>query len=454
MDTRKFNFLQAVLGADGAGALAKAAQRSPSLEAALLPRAIMAWLGVMARASYEGGIPGAGNSYLAFEKSEDRYSGTVGIGETLYSFEKASLYHLGACVAVALGADHERVSPGLRDLDIERLGKSIDLLAKARITVAELKKSRLEPLAKAIADIAPGKVVSEAGPRKLFDYSHVLTPQHQKAGYRLHLTQSGIDSAKLVGQVFHGKTPVGYVRADHDPDGSLYIDEAEVEDDHQRKGLGPALYEAVMAHGYHHLGARAVSGGVHSTHAAKVHQKLGTKHGLDYRAGPNPDPSTVARRVGAYDNRYGAYEYAIKQEVPMSKAGGHEAPGPAHAPTAPQGPVTPTPAAPTQTSKGPTVGMRPKLPKPPKPASPMAVPGAQGQKQGSGVHVTKAEASAKCSMCGSVQFGSGKFVGCHCFRALAKHVRSTADAAGYRLEFGAEWDRDSILTLLESMGRK
>jgi hypothetical protein len=143
MDDRKFRFLKAVLGEDGAKALAKAAERAPELEAALLPRSIMAWLGLTTRADFEGRIPGNENTYVQFTKSESRYSGTVTIGEEVYSFENASVMHLGACVAVALGADHERVSPTLRDLDIQRLGKNIDTLAKARVAISELKKKAM-----------------------------------------------------------------------------------------------------------------------------------------------------------------------------------------------------------------------------------------------------------------------------------------------------------------------
>lgn len=276
MDTRKFLFLKAVLGDDGARALAKAAERGPELEAALLPRTIMAWLGIAARHDFEGQIPGVENTYIQFRKAEERYSGSVAIGEEVYSFEKASVLHLGACMAVALGADHERVTAGLKDLDIQRLGKNIDTLAKARVAVAELRK----------------------------------------------------------------------------------------------------------------------------------------------------------RALGA------------------------EAPGPAHAPTAPDGPVAPTPPVPNQTSKGPMVGMTPTQPKPPKPGTPSLLPGAKTQTKSPALKVTKSQAEKKCPICSGTQFRSGRFSGCICFRELAKSVRVRILEDGYNLEFGPDWDRDSILTLVESLGTK
>lgn len=294
MDGRKYAFLKAVLGEDGAKALSKAAQRGPELEYALLPRTIMAWLGIAARADFEGQIPGVGNTYLQFAKSEDRYSGSVAVGDEVYSFDSASMLHLGACVAVALGADHERVDPSLRDLDLQRLGKNIDTLVKARIAVAELRKLRLE-----------------------------------------------------------------------------------------------------------------------MTKAAK------------------------------------------------SPSGGAEPPGPAHAPTPPQAPTAPEAPQPTQTSKGPTVSVKPKLPKLPTPKAAtdqvQTGPGTGAPKQpkpkSPSLKVTKAEAEAEC-ICGGKQFKDDKFIGCVCFADLAKAVSVTVLDDGYNLTFGSSWDQEAILTLIESLGRK
>lgn len=81
-------------------------------------------------------------------------------------------------------------------------------------------------------------------------------------------------------------------------------------------------------------------------------------------------------------------------------------------------------------------GMKPKAP------TPAAKPG---------LKVTKAEAQAPCPACGDLQFAGAKYVGCICFKALAKSVTTTATPDGYRLDFGADWDRDAVTTLIENL---
>lgn len=295
MDGRKFQFLKAVLGEDGAKALSKAAERAPELGHAVLPRTIMAWLGVATRDDFEGTIPGVQNTYLQFTKSESKYSGSVSVGDEVYSFEAATILHLGACVAVALGSDHERMSPGLRDLDIQRLGKNIDTLVKARLAIAEIRKRALE--------------------------------------------------------------------------------------------------------------------------------------------------ATVTK-------------------AQKSPQGGAEAPGPAHAATPPLAPLAPQAPAPTQTSKGPVVGLRPKPPKLPTPkaATDQTQTSADGKSapksKAPTLKVTKAQSEVECPVCGVPQFKADRFLGCICMRDLAKSASATVTPDGYLLKFSADWDQDAILTLIESLGRK
>jgi hypothetical protein len=132
MDERKTDFLKAVVGEDGTQALVKAAERSGPIENAIVPRAIMAWLSVVARFDYEGQIPGVEDSYLDFSKNDTgTYNGTVALGDGVFPFENATVLHLAAAIAVALGSD-EAPDPALKDLDLARLGKSIDIMAKAK----------------------------------------------------------------------------------------------------------------------------------------------------------------------------------------------------------------------------------------------------------------------------------------------------------------------------------
>lgn len=655
MDERKFKFLRAVLGEDGAKALAKAAERAPELEAALLPRSIMAWLGLTSRSDFEGRIPGNENTYVQFVKSEDRYSGSVAIGDEVYSFENALVTHLGACIAVALGADHERVSPRLKDLDVQRLGKNIDTLVKARVAIRELKKQQITPLAKmAIAAIPSGQEFPAPSPYegrnfRFFNYDHVLPEQyrpHYEVTVRyhpntkavaalLHTKRPGADRrmlGDLAGQVvgyhqgehfkvnyaevedahrgsglglplyeaafshayhklgarhivgdFHSSlaskaharlsdkhgmdymaepseyhdrnepgpfderfapyryaikdelpmskhepiplekmaisaipkgtplggprygwdiydyshvlpeehranytvtvhhkphagliaaylqprasiaTPVGKVKGYIQNGGTHYdIDLAEVDEAHRGKGLGLPLYEAAIAHA-HHSGAKAVSGSIHSSLASKAHTRLSEKHGMDYKPTPTPCPGLASPEPGPFDGHHGPYEYAIKDEMDMSKAalspqGGQEAPGPAAAPKEPGAPTPPAAPELKQTVKGPTVSLKPKLPKPPKPSTPSLLPEAQklpGQRGNRPqLKVTKSEAEAKCPICRSTQFKADRFQGCMCFRDLAKSVKVTVLEDGYNLEFTKDWDQESILTLAESLGKK
>lgn len=131
MDERKYAFLRAVLGNDGASSLKKAADKYDGLEGAIVPRAIMAWLGVVARADYEGGLPGVDDSYLDFAKNDDgTYSGSIAIEEAIFPFQNANVFHLAASIALSLGASLD--TEKLTDVDMVKLGKSIDVLVKAK----------------------------------------------------------------------------------------------------------------------------------------------------------------------------------------------------------------------------------------------------------------------------------------------------------------------------------
>ncbi len=129
MSTAPTDFLRAVLGPDGTAALLKAAERSAALGSALLPRAALAW--VKASPSYKGEIPGLPGTSVSYELGDGGFTGSISIGKELHKFEKASLFALAASVSVAVDMDRAPV-PGLRDLDIEKLGKSIDGLAEVR----------------------------------------------------------------------------------------------------------------------------------------------------------------------------------------------------------------------------------------------------------------------------------------------------------------------------------
>jgi hypothetical protein len=134
-------FLKHVLGEDGYKAFERANTRMPTLGPALAPRTIVSWLATAIRAQYEGEIPGLANSYISLQKHEEGLTGAVTIGDEVHSFEDADILHVAAAVAVALGVEDAGIDPIMKSTDISKLGKSIDLLVKARvITAAQLQK--------------------------------------------------------------------------------------------------------------------------------------------------------------------------------------------------------------------------------------------------------------------------------------------------------------------------
>lgn len=160
MDLRKLQFLQAVVGNDGARALSNAAQRAEELDHAIFPRTILAWLDVTAPFGHDGTIPGV-DVRFSFQKSEAGFDGSIAVNGEMHRFEGATLNHVAGCVAVALGLDHERVSAQARPEQIVKLGKSIDLLVKSQLVKDQIKPNTKKRItlpgmaAKPIGPIAP-----------------------------------------------------------------------------------------------------------------------------------------------------------------------------------------------------------------------------------------------------------------------------------------------------------
>jgi hypothetical protein len=125
-----------VLGEESAELLIKTIDQTPVLEHAIVPRTILAWL--QSASLFEGEV--SDGVEMEFEKSESGFTGSIGFGGESYDFEGASVFHVAASVAVALGIE-ELESDGLRTLDIERIGKTIDLMSKAHRVTVELAKT-------------------------------------------------------------------------------------------------------------------------------------------------------------------------------------------------------------------------------------------------------------------------------------------------------------------------
>ena len=125
--TPRARFLAAVLGDAGAAALAPLAKAAPALEAFVLPRAAVAWLEHVV--SHDGTVPGTAHR-LTLVKTARGFSGCIDLQGTPYAFADAPAAHVTAALAVALGAAPGR--PDLRDVELARLGKTVDALVKAR----------------------------------------------------------------------------------------------------------------------------------------------------------------------------------------------------------------------------------------------------------------------------------------------------------------------------------
>src|ERR1035437_505232 len=138
---RQICFLRAVLGSDGYEAIAKASQRYPALVQTLVPRTLLSWAALVGQYGYEGQVPGCENTFLEFNKSEPCYSGALTLGSDTIPFVDASVYRLAAHLAVALDIGDGTPPAEFRGVDLQRLGKSIDLLVRSRVVTDHLRKA-------------------------------------------------------------------------------------------------------------------------------------------------------------------------------------------------------------------------------------------------------------------------------------------------------------------------
>lgn len=202
----------------------------------------------------------------------------------------------------------------------------------------------LEKLHKmAIKDLRPGKklpVDRTLWPEDrypTYDYTHLLPPVTRRAGYKLTLHQprdGDFDRGMPRVVVTKGKGDDNFVGEVSTKDWpreptTIAIDDAHVGEEHRGKGIGMAAYEALLVHAKK-LGYTHIAGGLHSSSASAVHQKLADKHGMAYKQVENRlgglDPRLGAKATGEYDQQFGPYRYAIKSELgedfePLEKMG-------------------------------------------------------------------------------------------------------------------------------------
>jgi len=469
------SFLSAVLGPNGARALAKACEKEPSLTGAVVPRAILAW--VQTVGSYRGPVPG-GETFFSFSKNEDEsYSGVAGIGADVRAFH-GSLATVAAYLSSAVGVDpKEAVS--LKELDAQRLGKSIDVLVKSQH-------------AKALAD---WQVIhdDEHTPKMVYAFldEHGNPPPRD-----LHLSKATIyggpdprpvyrvqdHKATGIYSAVSGLAPTLHHRSYESapsPWNDFHDDEwgRNYSDRHRFLFAFEKPEHALdwfTAEGL----ARFRDGGFHLTEvpAKKIIKSLSGRQVIFLPHDSFEKPESRIRLLYDHDDRsflhpktgvrhysqhledhigvprdppvYGDHDGRVPEGSPyfLKSDKGAEAPGPAHAPTQPGAP-----------DKAEAPRKQPAIPKPP----PAKAPAAKVNKvpplklkvpKLPGLSITKSEAAtAVCAICGGRQFsntgGSLSFSGCRCLRPLAKSVTVTNTPFGCNLSFGEEWDKEDILSL-------
>jgi hypothetical protein len=291
----------------------------------IVPRTILAML--EATPAYAGTVPGFDECSLSYSKSEKGFTGNVTLGEDFYKFEAANIFHVAGAISTAMGLDTLMFTSG-RNTELQRLGKSIDLMAKAHWVGGELAKGDTDLHAAHVARSA--QTCKNCGKRR---------------------------------------------------------------DEHEFNSSYASRH-------------RVMNGDIC----------------------PNGKDSFIP-----------------KADEPMEKKAMGEGSGKAAGPVAPSAPAAPTAtaAAPTTKQNLPKAPPSAGLPKPPKPVT------------SSTVKLTRSEQSRPCTACGLKQFSvDHKFVGCLCFRALAKSVDWVDRMEYAELHFGKDWDRETIVTFLESVGRK
>jgi hypothetical protein len=170
-----------------------------------------------------------------------------------------------------------------------------------------------EPLEKmAIRDLKPGAKLPSDPYTVKKDYTHLITNPLLRKQYQLtaHHSDTALGAELSIRDT--GQS-VGLINGGMD-NGAVNTFASNISAPHRGKGLGKAMYEALLAHAFHHLGARRVEGDSHSSMAHNVHSSLSEKHGFE-----GYEPDKIGRAQGPNDEAYGPYDYTMKSE-PLHKA--------------------------------------------------------------------------------------------------------------------------------------
>lgn len=116
-------------------------------------------------------------------------------------------------------------------------------------------------------------------------------------------------NASWTADIFFNERRIGWVEARRYDDQAFTvadIEHAYLEPRFQGQGIAFAAYEVLYAH-LKTRGIKTITGGAHSSGAARVHQKLALKYGYQY-----PYAHQDASKGFPYDKRFGPYRYALK----------------------------------------------------------------------------------------------------------------------------------------------
>ncbi len=398
------NFLTAILGTSGAQALLKAVARNPGLETVLVPRTLVSWLNLAVRESFEGTVPGASNSYVRLTKSETGYAGAVTVGDFVHTFEANTVLNVAAALSVSMGV-RDIPDTGIDPEQLQRLGKSLDLLVKAKA----LSEALGDDLRKAIA--MPAQNSESLG--SMYHTGHLgfntpIASRQLPSGMYHHVYQSPAQHEVIYHSLSFDKDPrapgVAQMHGLKEEGSPFAINMSQVHPDHKGHSYGKQLYAAALQHHGTMMSDSAVSG-----HAEGAWQHLAAQPGVDVKFGT---PGTAEPHVATMN--------VAKVELP----------GQAGQPGAPEAPTPPSPQK--------------------------KLPAGQGQKkqqqmQKRELRLREQDLQSRCQECGGLQFTGHRFRGCLCLRSLAKSVCVRQEKDDLWLEFGSALDADEIQVVIDSV---
>jgi GNAT superfamily N-acetyltransferase len=182
------------------------------------------------------------------------------------------------------------------------------LVSQIRYNLSDMAEQNDDMAKMAIKDLEPAlePTENEHG-EESWDYGHMLpeawqgklnmhvTPDAMGGQVHVHLTDAD-DPTNVIGTI---KAYTGRGEGWIEPHSDIF------DSQYQGHGLGKAMYEALYAHAFHHMGKTVVEGGPHTHESGHVHEALARKHGLQYRP---------TEKGGIRKYPRGPYKYTLKME--------------------------------------------------------------------------------------------------------------------------------------------